>query len=250
MDNKKHEVDLLKKKHDIDYFKNLISPVGAPKDFTKAISRPVSLIAEVKKHSPSAGVIKGDYDPVQIAMEYEAAGASAISVLTDSKFFGGSLKDLKNAAKAVKIPVLRKEFIIDEVQIYESRANGADAVLLIARILDDTRLRRFIEISGSLGMAALVEVHSLQELKRALDTRAGIIGINNRDLDTLKIDLSMTLELKKHIPGNIVVVSESGISGHHEINKLREAGINAVLVGEALLKAENIGSAVKKLLFG
>lgn len=210
-----------------------------------------SLIAEVKKASPSAGVLVKNYDPAALARQYEEAGASAISVLTDAKYFQGSLEDLKKVKAAVKLPVLCKDFIMDERQVLAARANGADAVLLIERILNQNDLCHFLEIVHNLGMQALVEVHSQHELEKVLNSKAQIIGINNRDLDTLKIDLNTSFSLydkfKKELKDKIVV-SESGIRNREDVQALKEAGFNAILVGESILKSKDIISKIKTLM--
>lgn len=210
-----------------------------------------SLVAEVKKASPSAGVLVKNYDPAALARQYEEAGASAISVLTDAKYFQGSLEDLKKVKAAVKLPVLCKDFIMDERQVLAARANGADAILLIVRILKPNNLAALLQGSSNLGLTALVEVHNESELKVALDSGAGIIGINNRDLDTLKIDLNTSFSLyekfKKELKDKIVV-SESGILNREDVQALKEAGFNAILVGESILKSKDIISKIKTLI--
>ena len=250
--DKRQEVTALKiKLRHID-FKKLIKKTSPARDFLSAISKPVSLIAEVKKASPSAGVIKEDFDPVKTAIEYEKAGASAISVLTDSKYFNGSIEDLKRAAKAVNIPVLRKDFIIDEDQIYEARMNGADAVLLIAAVLSDEQLSDFIKIARNLGMRAVVEVHDEEEMLRALKTPAKIIGINNRDLQTFKVDLQTTVRIASMVPKNrkIALVSESGIKTGEDVLLVKNAGACAVLVGEELMRQKDIAGKIRELRLG
>ncbi len=221
------------------------------RDFKKAVSRRgINLIAETKAASPSAGAIVQNYAPESIAAEFEKAGACAVSVLTDPVYFKGSIDDIMKVKNSIKLPVLRKDFIIDEYQIYESRLAGADAILLIARILGQDELERFIKIAGDLGMDALVEVHSVKEAKSALDARAEIIGINNRDLDTLKVDLAMTINIVKEVPQlkRKVLISESGISERSQVDLLRDVGIKAVLVGEAILKSPDMGEKIRELI--
>ncbi len=196
----------------------------------------LAVIAEVKKASPSAGVIVPDFDPVDIARNYERAGADAISVLTDEKFFHGSLDHLREVRKAVKVPVLRKDFIIDEIQIAEAVAAGADAVLLIVAALDQEKLVRLREVAATYQVDALVETHSLAEIERALEANADIIGINNRDLTTLAVDLSVTERLSEEIPPGVIAVSESGIRSTHDLKLISACGMNAVLIGESLLR--------------
>jgi indole-3-glycerol phosphate synthase len=230
---------------------------GPRRDFLAALRNPkdgtVSLIAEVKKASPSAGVICPDFAPVRIAREYEAAGANCLSVLTDEKFFQGALTYLKEIRSAVGLPLLRKDFIIDARQILESIHWGADAVLLIVAILEDSQLKEFLELASAGGLAALVEVHDESELERALAAGAQLIGVNNRDLKTFQVDLSTTERLAARLRtlavGNApVLVAESGIHTRADVERLRRCGANAVLVGEALMKQGNIGAAVTELL--
>ena len=221
------------------------------RDFAQAIKRIdgrlPKVIAEIKKASPSKGIIRNNFEPVKIARSYENAGASAISVLTDEKFFQGNLEYLKTCREAVSLPILRKDFIIDMFQVFESRAAGADAVLLIAAVLDANKLRKFRLAAESLGMASLVEVHNEQELCKAVESGASIIGINNRNLQTFEVDIETTLKLAPAVPPNTILVSESGISGKEELHKLAEAGVDAVLIGEALMRSDDPGLALKEL---
>ena len=219
------------------------------RDFRHAIRREhVGLIAEVKRASPSRGVLAEGMEPVEIAAIYEECGAAAISVLTDEKFFKGSLEDLTAVRRSVKVPCLRKEFMLDPYQIYEARAAQADAILLIVRILTDSQLREFREVAASLGMASLVECHDAAEVRRAIDTGAQIIGINNRDLQTFSVDLNTTLELRKHVPGGKVLVSESGIFTREHVRKLEGGGVDAILVGEALVTSGDVRAKIRELL--
>ena len=207
------------------------------------------LIAEFKRASPSGGVLRADLDPVRLAETYARCGAAAISVLTESHYFGGSLVDLEAIRRKLpNIPLLRKDFVLKPYQIFESRAWGADALLLILAILDDSGLKELLSLSHALGMQCLVEVHNENELKRALKHNARIIGINNRDLDTMAVDLNVTGRLRPLIPSDRLVVSESGIKGRGDIKKLREWGINAVLIGEALITAGDVATKIKELL--
>ena len=208
----------------------------------------MNLIAEIKKASPSAGVIKEDFSVEKIAEAYKMAGVDAISVLTDKKFFQGEIKYLNTAKNIVDVPILRKDFIIDEYQIYESRAYKADAILLIVRILERSQLADYLAMAAELGMAVLVEVHSEKELDQALYCNAEIIGINNRDLDTLNIDIETSLRIKGEVPKDKIVVSESGIRTRNEVKKLYKYGIHAILVGEILMKSDNIESKIRKLV--
>jgi indole-3-glycerol phosphate synthase len=221
-----------------------------PLDIAAALKgKSLRLIAEVKRASPSAGVLRPDLNPVRLAETYARCGAAAISVLTESHYFGGSGEDLIAVRhKLPKIPLLRKDFILKPYQIYESRAWGADALLLIVATLDNSQLEELLSLSHELGMQCLVEVHNEDELKRALACEVKIIGINNRNLDTLAVDINVTQKLRPIIPSDRIVVSESGIKGRDEIQRLRELGVNAVLVGEALVTASDVEAKIKELL--
>jgi len=211
------------------------------RDFRSALHRDdevFAVIAEIKKASPSAGVIAKSFDPVEIAKNYERAGAKAISVLTDSKFFQGSLEHLKNVRNAVSLPLLRKDFIWDRAQIAESAANGADAILLIVAALAQDQLVRLLKGTNEFRLDALVEVHSVDELQRALEAGAEIVGINNRDLTTFDVDLAVTEELCRHVPDEVVLVSESGIKTPQDVARVKACGVDAILVGEALMRRE------------
>lgn len=231
---------------------------GERRDFLGALRKPkpgdIALIAEVKKASPSAGVICKDFDPVRIAKEYEAAGASCLSVLTDEQFFQGSLDYLRQIRAAVKLPLLRKDFIIDERQILEAIEWGADAILLIAAILDDARLRRFHELAKEAGLAALVEVHDEAELERALAAGADLIGVNNRNLKTFDVDLATTERLAAELlPSPVtcppaLLVAESGIHTRADVERLKRAGAGAILVGESLMRSGDIAGQARVLL--
>ena len=223
----------------------------SPLDFASALrGEDIRLIAEVKKASPSKGVICPDFRPVEIARIYAGNGASAISVLTETKYFQGSLDYLKDIRDALKnsVPLLRKDFICDPYQIYESRAYGADCVLLIGAILTPERLQDLLGISHELNMSCLVEVHNEDELDIALNSGARIIGINNRNLSTFAMDLTTTERLRPLIPADRIVVSESGIKDRKDIERLRQAGVDAVLVGESLMSAPDIAARLKELL--
>lgn len=223
---------------------------GQPaRDFRHALRQEgISLIAEVKRASPSRGALLEGMDPVEVASIYEEAGARAISVLTDERFFQGSLEDLVAVRRSVIVPCLRKEFIIDAYQIYEARAASADAILLIVRILSDSQLAEYRELAASLGMAALVECHEAAEVERALASGAHIIGINNRDLATFEVDFNTTLELRKLVPGGKVLVSESGIHTRDDVRILENGGVDAILVGEALVTSGDIRGKMRELL--
>ena len=227
------------------------------RDFFAALRQPrfasIALIAEVKKASPSAGVICPDFDPVRIAKEYEAAGASCLSVLTDEKFFQGSLNYLRQIRAAVKLPLLRKDFIIDSRQIAEAIEWGADAILLIVAILTDAQLQEFHTLATGAGLAVLVEVHDEIELQRALAAGARLIGVNNRDLKTFKVDLATTERLAEELRrsprgGEILLVAESGIHSRADVERLIRCGAQAILVGESLMRHNNILAKVSELL--
>jgi indole-3-glycerol phosphate synthase len=221
----------------------------AAHDFTAAIGRPgeVRIIAEVKKASPSAGVIRPDFDPVAIAKTYKRHGAAAISVLTDEPYFQGHLSFLTAVRSAVACPLLRKDFILDRYQLLEARLAGADAALLIAEILPGDRLAELQREATALGLDTLVELHDADQLPRTLDSGARVIGINNRDLRTFTTRLEHTLELLPKIPADRVVVSESGIKTPADLRRLADAGVRAVLVGESLMRAVDIGAALDAL---
>jgi indole-3-glycerol phosphate synthase len=209
--------------------------------FRSAVQRrddQVAVIAEIKKASPSAGLIAENFDPVAMALSYEKAGAEAISVLTDETFFQGNLKHLIAVREAVSLPVLRKDFVVDEVQLAESAAAGADAILLIVAALSSQELLHLSETAAKYHLDALVEVHSMEELDRALDVGAEIIGINNRNLGTFEVDLSVTERLSERVPDDVVLVSESGFKTPQDVLRAQRLGIDAILIGEALMRGE------------
>jgi indole-3-glycerol phosphate synthase len=218
------------------------------RSFHEAIAGPpMRLIAEIKKASPSAGLLRSEFDPAAIAKTYEEAGARALSVLTDQAYFQGSLDDLGRVRRAVTLPLLEKDFVLDDVQLYEARVLGADAVLLIAAILDPPQMKDLHELAAGLGLAVLVEIHNERELERVVEW-APIIGINNRDLTTFTVDLETTFRVLKQIPNNKVIVSESGIRGRDDVRRLADAGVHAVLIGETFMRAKDIGAKVKELM--
>ena len=211
------------------------------RDFRSALRQTdgsLAVIAEVKKASPSAGIIAASFDPIEIAKNYQRDGANAISVLTDSKFFQGQLQDLTDVRRVVSVPLLRKDFILDEIQIAESAANGADAILLIVAALEQVQLVDLLHAIETYRLDALVEVHTREELNRALDAGAKIVGINNRNLATFDVDLAVTEELCREVPDEIVLVSESGIKTPQDVARVKACGVDAVLVGEALMRRE------------
>lgn len=227
-----------------------LSTAPPVRDFFGALAAPgpIRLIAEVKKASPSKGVIRADFQPVEIARIYQRHGASCVSVLTDEQYFQGSLKYLREIRQAIALPVLRKDFIVDPYQILEARVAGADAVLLIAECLDDQQLRELHEAIVDVGMTALVELYEPDNLPRVLGIGARLIGINNRDLRTFQVDLGHTMRLCQEIPRDRVAVGESGIRTHDDVQRLEAAGVRAMLVGETLMVCPNIGAAVDQLL--
>jgi indole-3-glycerol phosphate synthase len=225
---------------------------GAPavRNFRAALEHPgeIQIIAEVKKASPSAGVLRADFDPVAIARIYEKHGAASISVLTDEPFFQGRLAHLSAIHSAVQIPLLRKDFIIDRYQLLEARLSGADAVLLIAEVLDNDQLKQLLKEAGELGLQALVELYEADNLPRVVDSGARLIGINNRNLHTFVTRLEHTLELAGGVPADCCLVSESGIRDRQDILRLAQAGVRAVLIGESLMRSSDIGAKLDELL--
>jgi len=248
VEHKKREIEEKKRHFNIKALIEEAYRLKTPFDFKGALTGPgVNIIAEVKKASPSKGVIREDFDPVEIAKAYERGGARAISVLTDKEFFQGSPFYLRQVAEAVNLPVLRKDFIIDEFQIYGARALGASSYLLIASILPSGQLKDFIELGRELGMEPLVEVHDEGELEKALEAGAEIVGVNNRDLKTFKVSISTTLRLLPLIKEEgKVAVSESGIKGKEDIKLLKEAGVDAFLIGESLMRADRPDEVLKE----
>ncbi|MBU0478802.1 indole-3-glycerol phosphate synthase TrpC [bacterium] len=255
VENKIQEVKNRKIEEPVVVLKERIDASDKPRDFVSGISKhgkeiisQMNLIAEIKKASPSAGVIKEDFSVEKIAEAYKMAKVDAVSVLTDKKFFQGEIKYLNTVKNVIDVPILRKDFIVDEYQIYESRAYKADAILLIVRILERSQLADYLAMTKELGMAALVEVHSEEELEQALSCNAEIIGINNRDLDTLEVDIETSLRIKGEVPENKIVVSESGIKTRNDVEKLYKCGIRAILVGEILMRSNNIKSEIQRLI--
>jgi len=233
-----------------DDLERLAAAAPVPRDFftALAVDDAVSLIAEVKKASPSAGVIRPDFQPAEIARAYEAHGAACVSVLTDEPYFQGSLDDLRTVRAAVNLPVLRKDFILESYQLWEARAAGADAVLLIAECLDDCNLRKLFNESVELGMSPLVELYEPNNLGRVLDCGATLIGVNNRNLRTFEVDLHHAIRLRERVPDACVLVAESGIRTHADVELLQKEGIDAMLVGESLMRQPDLGKAVDELL--
>ena len=245
IENKRKEIEISKKNLPLSSFKHKLK--NAKRDFKKALSNnKLNLIAEIKRKSPSQNIINQEFDIKEIVRIYNKY-ADAISVLTDKKFFNGSLMDIKIVSKLSKLPILRKDFIIDEYQIYESRFYNADAILLIASILSTYELNRFIGIANKYGMGCLVEVNTEEELNKVLKSNATIIGINNRDLSTLKVDTETTLRLMDKIPKSKIVVSESGISSKDYIKKL-SGRVNAILVGTLFMNSANLEEEIMSLI--
>jgi len=246
VETKKEEVAQAKREKPLAVLQGLIDELPPCRNFKAAISgTSCAIIAEVKCASPSRGRLVENFDPLKIAAAYEQNGAAAISVLTDEKYFKGRKEYLTQIKKEVKLPLLRKDFIIDPYQIFESRVIGADAVLLIVRTLG-ARIGEFIGIAGQLGLAALTEVHTAAELEIAQAAGAGIIGINNRNLDTFATDINTCKELARLIPAGIVTVAESGIKNRRDIESIMSSGISAFLIGETLVTSSDIGSKLKE----
>jgi indole-3-glycerol phosphate synthase len=229
-----------------------LSATSAPRwDFKSAISRPnrINLVAELKRSSPSKGILRSNFEPLEIARIFEFSGANALSVLTEDKFFGGDIGYIKKIKEVTSLPVLRKDFILDSYQIYESAYYGADAILLIASLLTPEELGEFVEIAKNLNLEPMVEVHSQEDLEKILHVGPiEVIGINNRDLYTFELNLETTLRLKKYIPEDKIVVSESGINSYEDVMYLRSLGVNAVLIGEAFMLAQDIQVKVKEVM--
>ena len=238
-----------KRQHSLQDMRLRAADSPAPADFIGALDQEgISLIAEVKKASPSKGVIRQDFDPERIAATYAENGARCLSVLTDEAYFQGSDAYLQVARAASELPSLRKDFTVEEYQLYEARALGADAILLIVSLMDGSQLADYIGLAGELELTALVEVHDRDELARAAEARAQLIGVNNRDLKTFKTTLDTTFELLEYMPEGALVVSESGINHREDVERLAEAGVDAILVGEALMRERDIGAKARELL--
>ena len=246
--NKRTEVKHRQQRISLAEFRTRAESVPGTLSFADAlVGDTVALIAEIKRASPSRGELDGQANPPRLAQTYATNGASAISVLTDKKYFGGSLDDLKSVRVAVQAPILRKDFIVDEYQVYESRALQADAILLIVRVLTEAQLRDYLVLADSLGMSALVEIHDEADLERALAANAQVIGINNRNLADFTVDLATTERLAPGIASDKIVVAESGVFTRADVERAARAGARAVLVGEALMRAADVGEKVKEL---
>jgi len=247
---KREEIERAKALRPASQLENDLPHAPPVRDFLAALAPPgpIALIAEVKKASPSRGIIRPDFDPVEIARTYQRHGAACISVLTDGPHFQGSLDDLRRVRAAVDLPLLRKDFILDPYQVLEARLAGADAVLLIAECLDDARLRSLYERILALGMTPLVELFEPENLDRVLRLGAKLVGINNRNLRSFEVDLEHTLRLKQRVPADRLVVGESGIRTRDDVLRLEAAGVRAMLVGETLMASPDVGAAVDRLL--
>lgn len=250
VETKREEIARAKSKTPETELRARIADVPPARDFFTPLAAgpPIRMIAEVKKASPSAGIIRTDFDPVMIATTYEAHGASCISVLTDEHYFQGRLEYLTQIKAAVNLPVLRKDFILDPYQLLEARTAGADAVLLIAECLDDCGLRSLFNATCELGMTPLVELYEPANLQRVFDAGATLIGVNNRNLHTFEVDLNHTIRMRDRVPDECVLVGESGIRTRDDVLRLEAAGVDAMLVGESLTREPDIGAAVDRLL--
>ena len=254
---KQTEVSAARQKRPVDEVRSAAEAMAPCRGFYRAVAREnprgINVIAEIKKASPSAGLIRADFDPVKLAQMYQQAGADAISVLTDEQFFQGRLEYIGMVKQAVSLPVLRKEFIIDAYQVYEARAAGADAVLLIAEALDPATLKELMELANSLGMTVLLEVHELESLlrvRRELEVPREpdrLLGVNNRDLKTMTVDVANSIEAIEHCGKQVGIVSESGIKQRADVERLRDAGFSGILIGETLMRADDVGGKFAEL---
>ena len=250
IDHKLVEIEAAKARKSLQDIKKESSDAKPVRDFLKALQTPgeISLIAEVKKASPSKGIIREDFNPVDIASAYQAAGASCISVLTDEEFFQGHRDFLVDVGNAITLPTLRKDFIIDPWQVYDARAAGADAVLLIAECLEAEVLRDLHGLINELGMTALVELYDRENVEKVLACQPALVGVNNRDLNTFEVDLEHSIEIRKSLPEQVTFVSESGISTNAEVSRLLQSNVDAILVGESLMREADIAAATQRLL--
>jgi indole-3-glycerol phosphate synthase len=252
IDHKRGEVAEAKRLRPVESLREQLASAPPVRDFVGALAATtdVALIAEVKKASPSAGIIRADFDPLAIALVYQQHGAACLSVLTDEHFFQGHLDFLRSVRQAVEIPVLRKDFIIDRYQVVEARAAGADCILLIAECLDDCHLRDLYFYASELGMESLIEIYDPENLDRVLKLDPALVGVNNRDLRTFVTDLDHTLRLAPRFSPSTLLVSESGIRSRADVDRLKAGGARAMLVGETLMRSADIGMAVDELLRG
>ncbi len=250
LEHKRGEIAAAKVVRPAEQLQAELASAAPVRDFVAALraAPDIGLIAEVKKASPSAGIIRADFDPVEIAKIYQSSGASCLSVLTDEHFFQGRLEYLKGIRKVASVPLLRKDFLIDRYQVLEARAAGADCVLLIAECLDDCTLRDLYFFASELGMDALIEIYDPENLDRVLKLDPPLVGVNNRDLRTFVVELDHTLQIVPKVPQSTLLVSESGIKTRADIERLKEAGVGAILVGESLMRSADIGAAVRELV--
>ena len=250
VEHKRAELDRAQSARPSEELERRLADAPPVRSFAAALAArsPMALIAEVKRASPSAGLIRRDFNPAEVASAYERGGAACISVLTDEKFFQGSLDDLVNVRHAVSVPVLRKDFLIDRYQVLEARAAGADCVLLIAECLDHCRLRELYFFASELGMEALVEIHDAENLDRVLELEPALVGINNRNLRTFVTDLEHTVQLAPRVAAQTILVSESGIRTGADVARLQAAGVRAILVGETLMRASDPAVKIAELL--
>lgn len=250
VEEKKKEVEIAKEKLPLSQIQKQLMVLPSSRGFKQAISKEheIVLIAEIKKTSPSSGILRQEFDPVRIAQIYRAYGAKAISILTDEKFFQGKLPYIDIVKREVYLPILRKDFIIDKYQIYESKLSGADAILLISDLLSRSELFQFLEICKNLAMDAVVEIQNEEDLNKALSVDSQIIGINNRDLHTFKVNLETTSNLVKLIPEDKKIISESGIKTYEDVMYLKSLGVHAVLIGETFMRSDDIGSKIRELM--
>ena len=249
LEAKRRELDERKKKEPLSRLKNRLEAAPRPRDFKGSLKgNGIQLIGEIKKISPSQGLLRKAFDPVALAKTYEKSGAACLSVLTDEPFFGGHLSYLASVKAAVELPVLRKDFILEEYQIYESAVASADAVLLICAILSEKEMAHLMQLAATYQLASLVEVHSEEDLEKALSLGADMIGINNRDLRTFKLDLQTSERLVKRIPKGKMVVSESGIHSHEEVERLERLGVHAVLIGQTFMQRPDLENAIHEVM--
>lgn len=249
----KERLEISKQEKSLDELKREVNELDIAHDFpfkTALSDSEISIIAEVKRASPSKGMIADDFDYVLIAKEYEGAGASAISVLTEPYFFKGSNDYLKEISQNVSIPLLRKDFIIDEYMIWEAKLLGASAVLLIVSILDIVQLKKFLDLAHDLGLSAIVEAHDGNEIRTALNVGAEIIGVNNRDLTDFSVDIENSINLRRCVSGDVIFISESGIKTPEDVRKLKENNVDAVLIGETLMKSDDKKAMISELKNG
>lgn len=247
---KRDAIEAARQQLPADELRRRVHDAPPVRDFSGALKRSpgIGLIAEIKKASPSAGLIREDFHPVDIARTYAAHGAACLSVLTDEHFFQGQLQFLRDVRAAVELPLLRKDFLIDPYQVWEARAAGADCVLLIAECLDDVTLRALFDLTTELGMQALIEIYEADNLQRVLPLQPQLLGINNRNLHTFETDVQHTLDLLPRIPPDVFLVSESGIRNRHDVERLQRAGVHGMLVGETLMRSDDIGRKMDELL--